>query len=174
MDKFVAHKKVIILDTKTINFIYFDMRQSIFILLFSAIGSVVGFTQTNSQEVKELLNGVIDFSENTFNDVRPIPSINKAAAQQADTIFFLTKDNIYQVFKEAKKYKSCIISVESHTFVSVESWTNCSKSGSWNFCMPYGTGFIQRDEMVKKEDYIKNIIGMPDAQRRTVFLFDKK
>ncbi|WP_430822052.1 hypothetical protein [Carboxylicivirga caseinilyticus] len=41
--------------------------------------------------------------------------------------------------------------------------------------MPKGKGFIQRsDEMTEKEDYINNIIGTPNAQRRTVFLFKKK
>jgi hypothetical protein len=150
------------------------MKQSVFIFLFSFVSCVFAHAQTNPQEVKELLKGVISLDETSFNETRPIPSINKVAAQQADTIFFLTKNNINQVFREAKKYQSCIITVGQHTVVFVKSWTNCSKSGSWNYCMPDGTGFIQRDEMVKKEDYIKNIIGTPDAQRRTVFLFNKK
>lgn len=146
------------------------MKHIVFLFLFSLAGIVGAYTQ----QVADLFKDVINFEGTTVNDVRPIPSINKIAAQQADTIFFLTKDNVTQVFREAKKYESCVISIERHTIVLVQSWTNCSKSGSWNYCMPYGIGYIQRDEMVKKEDYIKNIIGTPDFQRRTVFLFNKK
>lgn len=146
------------------------MKHIVFLFLFSIAGIVGAYTQ----QVADLFKDVINFEGTSVNNERPIPSINKIAAQQADTIFFLTKDNATQVFREAKKYQSCVISIERHTIVLVQSWTNCSKSGSWNYCMPYGIGYIQRDEMVKKEDYIKNIIGTPDFQRRTVFLFNKK
>jgi hypothetical protein len=150
------------------------MKYIKFIFLFSLIGIVDTFAQTNTQKLTELFKGVINFDGAHINDDRPIPNINLLAAKQADTMFILKKDNMAKVMGEAKKYQSCVISVERHTVVLVKSWSNCSKSGSWNYCMPYGIGYIQHEGLTKKEDYIKNIIGTPDFQRRTVFLFKKK
>ena len=150
------------------------MKRSALFILFSVLSITVIYAQTNTAKVTELFKGAIDFDGANLNEDRPISKLNLLAAQQADTMVFLTKENITNVMREAKKYQSCIISVERHTIILVTSWSNCSQSGSWNFCMPYGTGYIQRAELEKKEDYIKNIIGTPDSQRRTLFLFKKK
>ncbi len=150
------------------------MKKVKIIFVFLTLSSVIAFSQSNSQKLKELFTGVINFEGANLNEGRPIPSLNLLAAQQADTMFVLNKENAGKVLNEAKNYKYCMISVERHTVVFVKSWDDCSQSGAWDSCMPYGTGWIQRDELEKKEDYIKNIIGIPDMQRRTVFLFDKK
>lgn len=142
--------------------------------LFSLLSITITYAQTNKEKATELFKGVINFDGANLNEDRPISKLNLLAAQQADTMVFLTKENITDVMREAKKYQSCVISVERHTIILVKSWSNCSKSGSWNYCMPYGIGYIQRKELEKREDYIKNIIGMPDSQRRTLFLFKKK
>lgn len=150
------------------------MKRIGLIFLFLFVCLFVSRAQTNTQKITELFNGVIDFSGAKINDSRPISNVNLLASHQADTMLFLTKENVASVMKEAKKYKNCVISVDRHTIVLVKSWSDCSKSGSWNYCMPFGTAYIQRAELVKVEDYIKNIIGTPDTQRRTVFLFGKK
>lgn len=150
------------------------MKRFGLLFLFSVLCITVTYAQTNTDKVTELFKGVINFDGANLNEDRPISKLNLLAAQQADTMVFLTKENITDVMSEAKKYQSCIISVERHTIILVKSWSNCSESGAWNYCMPYGTGYIQRTELVKKEDYIKNIIGTPDSQRRTLFLFKKK
>lgn len=150
------------------------MRQSLLFLSLILLGTIATNAQTNTQKVTELFQGVINFEDANINEERPIPSLNLLAAKQADTMLVLTKNNINSVMAYAKKYQSCIISVDRHTIVLVKSWSNCSKSGSWNYCMPYGIGYIQRGELTRMEDYIKNIIGTPDTQRRTVFLFKKK
>lgn len=150
------------------------MERIKFFFLFLLLGIIDTYAQTNTQKLADLFKEVINFEGANINDDRPIPNINLLAAQQADTMFILNKDNIVHVMGEAKKYQSCVISVERHTVVLIKSWSNCSKSGSWNYCMPYGIGYIQHEGLVKKEDYIKNIIGTPDFQRRTVFLFKKK
>ncbi len=150
------------------------MKRIGFISLFILSGILNIQAQTNTQKVTELFQGVINFDGANINDDRPVPSLNLLAAKQSDTMLVLTKDNIGSVMAQAKKYQSCIISVDRHTIVLIKSWTNCSKSGSWNYCMPYGTGYVQRNELTRIEDYIKNIIGTPDGQRRTVFLFNKK
>jgi hypothetical protein len=147
-----------------------------FTLLFCLLSFATydNIAQSNTQKVTDLFKGIINFDGSQINEERPIPTLNLLAAQQADTLFFLNKNNVSSVMKEAKKYKSCIISVDRHTIVLVTSWENSSKSGSWNYYLPYGIGFIQRENLAKKEDFVKNIIGIPDSQRRTVFLFNKK
>lgn len=149
------------------------MKKNVIIIVL-LLGNVVINAQTNKQKITELLNGVIDFENAEINESRPIPSLNLVASQQADTFYVLNKENASKVLNEAKNYKSCIITVERHTIVLVTSWDDCSQSGSWSYCMPKGVGYIQKGELLKKEDYIKNIIGIPDMQRRTVFLFGKK
>lgn len=130
--------------------------------------------QSNAQKLTDLLTGVINFENANVNADRPIANINQLAAQQADSMMVLTKENATDVFNEAKKYQQCIVSVGQHTIVLVNSWTNCIQSGSWGYCMPYGDGYIQRGELEKKSDHINNIIGIPDSQRRMVLVFDKK
>ncbi len=150
------------------------MRRVGFLIVLSFIGIIATYAQTNQQKPTEVFNGVLDFSDANINESRPVSGIIQISARQADTVFFLTKGNVNNVMKQAKEYKHCIIAVGTHTVVLVNSWSKVSKSGSWNYYLPYGIGYIQRGELINKEDYIKNIIGTPDSQRRTVFLFDKK
>ena len=150
------------------------MKRVGIIFTFLVLGVVVIHAQTNTQKVTELFKGVINFEGANINESRPISNLNLLAAQQADTMFVLNKANATKILNEAKKYQSCVISVERHTIVLIDSWDDCSQSGSWDYCMPHGVGYIQREGLEKTEDCIKNIIGTPDAQRRTVFLFNKK
>lgn len=148
-----------------------------FTLLLTAILMLIildSSAQTNGDKITELLGNVLKIDKDKINADRPIANINLLAAQQSDTMIVLTKQNINDVFSMAKTYESCIISVERHTILLIDSWSNCIQSGSWGYCMPHGVGFIQRGEMTKKEDFINNIIGVPDSQRRTVFLIKKK
>ena len=149
------------------------MKRIGFVFLF-CINIAVVFSQSNADKVKELLSGVLKFDNVSLNVDRPIADINLIAMQQADTMLVLKKTNVSEVLSMAKKYQYCLITVERHTIVLVESWTNCIQSGSWGVCMPYGSGYIQKGELSKKVDHINNIIGIPDSQRRTVFLFNKK
>lgn len=150
------------------------MKRIKIIVFLLAFGTFAAYSQTNVQKMSELFTGVINLEGANINESRPISNLNLLAAQQADTMFVLKQENAAKILDEAKNYETCIISVERHTIVLVSSWGDCSQSGSWNYCMPYGIGYIQRGELEKKEDYIKNIIGTPDSQRRTVFLFNKK
>nr|WP_319398395.1 hypothetical protein [uncultured Carboxylicivirga sp.] len=142
------------------------------IVLITLISATQTKAQTNADRVSTLFSNVLDLSDAKLNADRPIANINQLAAHQADTILIVNKANAKEVFDLAKQYKSCIISVERHTVVLIESWKDCKASGSWSYCMPKGKGFIQRSgEVSEKEDYINNIIGIPNTQRRTVFLF---
>jgi len=38
--------------------------------------------------------------------------------------------------------------------------------------MPHAEGYIKKGGLTYKKDYINNIIGLPDAQERTMYLFN--
>jgi hypothetical protein len=72
--------------------------------------------------------------------------------------------------KEAEG-KTCIVVVEQHTFAKFSDTKKCNMSGSWGACMPYAEGYIQSGGLKGINDYINNIIGKPDAQNRTLYIF---
>ncbi len=129
--------------------------------------------QDNKAElVKGLISDVIKVEPGDLNEQSPISSINKLVFAQAEKTISLTKENIEKSIQEAKSYKSCIITVGIHTIVLVSDINNTTFSGSWDCRMPYGKGYVQKGAMNFKEDYINNIIGVPDSQRRMMFLFN--
>ncbi len=146
------------------------MKNNIVILLFVVLGFTAN-AQTNAETLKSFLAEVISFEETTLDANRPMSKIRQMASVQADTLYILTKDNADEVFVLAEKYSHCLVFTGSHTIVKVTDLNKRIASGSWQTSMPFGEGYIQRGEMAKKEDYINNIIGIPDAQKRVVFLF---
>lgn len=102
----------------------------------------------------------------------PIESLAILADKQADQKIKFGKSNIKSVLKQAREYSGFFIIVENHTIVKIDDLDNCNASGSWNACMPFGEGYIKKGSLVQSEDYINNIIGLPDAQKRTAYLFN--
>jgi len=149
------------------------MKNTIILFLLFVIG-VCANGQTNAETLKTFLTDIISFDNVELNADRPLPKIRQLASTQADTVIILTKENVSKTMKLAKKYQHCLIFTGSHTIVKVTELDNCIQSGSWKACMPYGEGYIQRAEMIKKVDYINNIIGTPDSQKRGLFLFKLK
>jgi hypothetical protein len=146
------------------------MGKNLFFIVFAMI-SVCAYSQSNTEQVTAFLDGIVDFKDVQTNEHNPIPTINQIASSQADEMIALSKSNISETFAQAKKYSHCLITVGQHTFVLVKNWNDCKQSGAWGTCMPYGEGFIKRSSLEKVSDHINNIIGVPDSQRRTVFLF---
>ncbi len=140
------------------------------LLFFMTIG-VVKAQENKAELIKDLTDGVISLEISDLNESSPISSINKLAFDQAAKSIVLTKENIAGSLEEAKSYKACVITVGVHTIVVIENLSKAIKSGSWGCNMPWGKGFIQKGSLNFKEDYINNIIGMPDGQRRMMFLF---
>ncbi len=140
------------------------------LLFFMTLGIVK--SQDNKAElIKDLTEGVISVNLADIHESSPISSINKLAFDQAAKSIVLNKENISGSLDEAKSYKACIITVGVHTIVLVENLSKTIRSGSWGCNMPWGKGFIQKGSLNFKEDYINNIIGIPDNQRRMMFLF---
>ena len=138
---------------------------------------IMSFANCQAQTTKEgimkdFLSGILNLEEQALNAQQPIITINELAKKKADKIIALSKDNVEAALKEAKSYKNCILTVGKHTIVKITDFENCSPSGAWGTCMPFGEGFIQKGELIPQKDYIKNIIGRPDTQIRTLYLFN--
>lgn len=117
-----------------------------------------------------------DFLSNTESlkniDVQnPITEFETAAKQSANKRIAVTKANIRNVLNELKVHKYMVIVVGDHTIVKVVSTADCAPSGSWGACMPAGEGFIKKGDLVKQNDYINNIIGTSESQRRVAYYF---
>lgn len=102
----------------------------------------------------------------------PIVAFQEAAAETADKVITLDKDNIKEVLEEASEYKHCVITTEDHTIVLIDDLGDCKTSGSWEACMPHAEGYIKKGDLEFQDDYANNIIGRPDDQERTVYLFN--
>lgn len=149
------------------------MRNLILVALIA-----ISFSCANEAEqgAKEETNIVSQFLENPASlekseSKTPIADFEKTAKATALKFTALNKDNIKQVLEEAKIYSHSIIIVEDHTIVEITDLENCKSSGSWGACMPYGNGYIKKGDLVKEKDYINNIIGLPDNQKRTIYFF---
>lgn len=124
----------------------------------------------NSSLVDQFLANT-SFLEEVEGD-NPIESLAIIAEKQANQKINFGKNNIKSVLKQAKEYSGFFIIVENHTIVKIDDLDNCNPSGSWNACMPFGEGYIKKGKLVQREDYINNIIGLPDSQQRTAYLFN--
>ena len=102
----------------------------------------------------------------------PIQDFIKGTANTASKQIELTKANVKEVLAEANNYEKTVVIVEEHTIVKLINLEDCSPSGSWGACMPKGKGYIKKGALVAQKDYINNIIGIPDNQKRTVYFFD--
>jgi len=148
------------------------MKQLTSLLIICLFTIFSAQSQTKDMEIKELTAAFLKVNEGDLNPNTPISSLNKLALNQAAKSITLTKDNIVSSLNEAKNYKWCIITVGTHTIVKISDLNKTITSGSWGCKMPYGVGYVQKGSMNKKEDFINNIIGIPDTQRRMMFLFN--
>ncbi len=146
--------------------------RSIFTFLWISLITVSGMAQQSKDAViKEFAAGVVSFEEGELNEHSPIASFNKVAYSQAEKSIVITKENMAQSITEAAGYKTCIITVGTHTIAKVTNFGKSVMSGSWGCKMPYGQGYIQKGTLSFKEDFLNNIIGIPDTQRRMMYLF---
>ena len=123
--------------------------------------------------ITSVLEDVSKLIDWTHEHQNPIEAFRHEARDHASEVIALDRSNIRQALHKAKQYKYCIIVVDNHTLISIKDVENCRQSGSWDACMPYAAGYIQRGGLVPQEDYANNIIGTPDLQERLMFLFDE-
>ena len=124
--------------------------------------------QTNI--VTEFLRDISTLENDTIK--RPIDSFKTLANQIADKKIVFTADNIKKVLVKARDYSSCVIVTANHTIVKIDDLDDCQQSGSWKACMPMCSGYIKRGKLNSENDYMNNVIGRPDEQKRVAFLFE--
>ena len=150
---------------------YKKMRTTI-TFLFICLFTAMSYAQLSKPEtVKAFTAEAVDYSGAELNEHSPISSFNKIAYEQADKAIVITKDNMAASIQEAASYKTCIITVGTHTIAKVTNMSKKIMSGSWGCRIPLGEGYIQNNGLTHKEDYLNNIIGTPNSQRRMMFLF---
>lgn len=125
-----------------------------------------------SSQIKNLVATTMKIDKSKISKFSPIQSINELAKETADTLIFITRDNMNDAMKTAKKYKNAFITVEDHTILKIIDYDNAIISGSWATKMPYGKGYVKKSMQVTfREDHINYIIGLPDNQIRRLFLY---
>lgn len=146
-------------------------------LLLMALVMVVSTTlnaQSKAETLTEFLDGIISFENTELNAGTPILSIKELAAAQADKTVDLTKETVKEVLEQASTYHFVVITVGTHTIARITDLSDCIQSGSWGTCMPMGEGYVQKSGLTNKNDYLNNIIGIPNLQERKAYFFKKK
>lgn len=123
----------------------------------------------SNQEAAKFLKGTENLL--TIEGDNPILVFKNYAESEASKKIVFDKENINSLLKTASEYAQLVIIVEDHTIVKVENLDNCKASGSWGACMPFGEAYIKRGAFEERADYINQIIGKPDSQKRVAYLF---
>lgn len=140
----------------------------IMIVLISCGKEKNSSTTTNSK-ISSYLTNIKKLEDIT---VSPIKTITTLAEESASKSISLEKSSIKESLLKVQDYKHALIIVENHTVVKIINLKDCKQSGSWGACMPMGEGYIKKGNLNHKKDYLNNIIGLPDNQDRTLYLFN--
>jgi len=141
----------------------------IFLVLLTSCTNPSKQENNNTTEI-EILQNIKKLNDNEYKT--PIISFKKFANSNADKSITLSKKNIAASLRRAKVYKYCVITVGTHTIVKILDFKNCKQSGAWGTCMPIAEGYIKKRKLKHQKDFINNIIGLPDNQNRTMYLFN--
>ena len=146
-----------------------------FIIILCLISSFSSQAQnTKITVLKQFLSDLINFDGRAINEDQPIISISPMAHENAAEIIIITRENMNLALIEAKTFKHCLIIGEHHTVIRIVDNEDCSPSNLWGTSMPLSRAYIQRKGvLVEKKDYLKNLIGRPDSQVRTMYLFNE-
>lgn len=147
------------------------MKKFIIILIMAC--TLSGHAQNTKVTVlKQFLSDIINFNGEVLNEQQPIISIGKMSKDHASEIIEITRESMKAALIEAKSFNHCLIIVNYHTIIRITDNEDCSPSGSWQTCMPLSKAYIQKAGMLyEKKGYMKNLIGRPDSQKRTMYLF---
>ncbi len=105
------------------------------------------------------------------NYSNPIEAFEEFARETASETMRINEGNLPEFLEIGKSYSSGVIVVGNHTIVKIVDFEKCKESGSWGACMPFGEGYIKRGDLEFKKEYINQIIGRPDDQKRMGYLF---
>ena len=127
--------------------------------------------EPNDPPIKAALYNITQLEKETVGGSKPLQAFINYANNNANKLIEVNKDNIIDALKTAQEYDHIFIAVGNHTLVKITSLDDCKASRAWGTCMPKGNGYIKKGELVKQSDYINNIIGIPDNQKRVLYLF---
>ncbi len=145
------------------------------LVLIFCLGFVSSLSaQSKTETLTAFLDGIISFENATINQGTPIADIKTLAAEQAAVTKDLTKESVKEVLETAKDYHFCVITVGEHTIARITDLEYTQMSGSWATAMPMGEGYVQKNGLNLKNDFLNNIIGIPNSQERKVYFFNKK
>ena len=147
------------------------MKKLVLLVLCSTFFVAVNAQKNKKELVAKMFSGVMVMADAQVSAQTPIASINELAAEKAHKSAELNKKNIETLLAEAKNYTSVFVTVGNHTIVKITDLADCKPSGAWGTCMPKGEGYVQKGDMESKTDYINFIIGVPDGQTRTIYMF---
>lgn len=150
------------------------MKKLNLILLMCLLCVSASKAQSKVETLTTFLDGIIKFDGAQVQEGTPIIDIKVLASEQADLVKDLTKATVAEVLETAKQYNFCVITVGDHTIARITDLEMSVQSGSWGVAMPMGEGYVQKNGLVNKNDYLNNIIGIPNSQERKVYFFAKK
>lgn len=141
------------------------------IALFSVLILSCGKEKTTSNGSE--MNTYLDELSNIEQiEKAPIQTLTSLAKEHASNRISIKKGNMKAALEKAQEFKHALLLVGNHTVVKITNYKDCLQSGSWGTCMPMAEGYIKKGKLNYKKDYINNIIGLPDNQERTLYLFN--
>ena len=147
------------------------------VLLSFVFCSCINNTTPSTEKIIKVKNIVSEFVRDittleSDSNINPIVTFKDLADEITDDKIVFTRDNIKEVLIKSRDYTSCVIVTANHTIVKIQSLDDCQQSGSWKACMPKCEGYIKKGELNFKNDYMNNIIGIPDNQERVAYFFN--
>jgi len=150
------------------------MKKNALLLLFF-VALMIGFSCSKNkkpEKLKGLVADVIEIDADLLSGTEPISQIATKLENNAEKTILFSKSNIAQTLDEAKNYRKVFIVVANHSLIKITDFDDCQKSTAWGTCMPKGTSLIQKSgDFEKESDYINNLIGKPDNQKRKMYFF---
>ena len=151
------------------------MKKCLFLFVLAIVWSCSSPLETElGNESPELIQNFL-IQTKSLEDAdlkKPIQAFTKAADSSFAEKMVDTKTNMKEVLKRAEAYAYCVLVTEDHTLVKFSDTKDCKSSGSWGVCMPMGEGYIKKGDLEFQKDYINNIIGLPDDQKRMAYFFN--
>ncbi len=146
---------------------------SLLIIAFSIYSCSSDNTATSeSSLVTNFLEDISSLEDNVAKGKNPIADFITEASNSADKTIEFSKENLSDVLEEAKAYKHQVITTGDHTIIKITDLDDCKQSSSWGACVPFAKGYIKKGDLVEQADYMNNIVGRPDDQKRLLFLFN--
>ena len=150
--------------------------KKIVLIVFAALGFATCTSEEKNTGNPEMTPIVLDFLENPVSIAtvtNPIESFVAGADILAVESYNLEEGNAKLMMTKVAEFKAAVVVVDNHTIALVTNNEECRTSLTWGTCMYYSRGYIKKGEMIYTEDFLNNMIGKPDDQKRTIYFFNE-